>query len=190
MNWRLQRDLFIGFFRAGILGYGGGPASIPLFHKEAVERYRWVSDEEFGDVLALGNALPGPIATKMAGYIGYRAAGWPGLLSAISATVLPTVLLMIGLIGLLTSFRDSTIVAGMTQAVTPVVGVMMFTLTYSFFKQSRKGLGLLMTVILLIASILLYQGIGLHPAIIIGALLLFGLLYKRDSVKAKEGGEQ
>ncbi|MCM3714473.1 chromate transporter [Halalkalibacter oceani] len=186
MNWKTNKDLFVAFFRAGILGYGGGPASIPLFHKEAVERYRWVTDEEFGDILALGNALPGPIATKMAGYIGYRLAGWSGLASAILATVLPTVLLMIGLMGLLTSLRDSAIVQGMTQAITPVVAVMMLTLTYSFFKQSKKGLGLGLSIALVIVSLLLYQGLALHPAVIIGALLAYGLLAKPRKEKDKD----
>jgi chromate transporter len=64
-----QIQLFFAFFRVGMLGYGGGPSSIPLVHKEVVEKYKWMNDDEFADVLALGNALPGPIATKMAGYI-------------------------------------------------------------------------------------------------------------------------
>ncbi|MCM3762443.1 chromate transporter [Alkalihalobacillus oceani] len=189
MNWKTNKDLFVAFFRAGILGYGGGPASIPLFHKEAVERYRWVTDEEFGDILALGNALPGPIATKIAGYIGYRLAGWSGLVSAILATALPTVLLMIGLMGLLTSFRDSSVVQGMTQAITPVVAVMMLTLTYSFFKQSKKGLGLGLSIALVIISLLFYQGLAVHPAIIIGALLGYGLLAKPRKDKDTKKGE-
>src|SRR5690606_40059834 len=72
---------------------------ISLVYKEVVERYKWMNDDEFSEILALGNTLPGPIATKMAGYIGYRVAGTAGLLNAILATVLPTVLLMIVLIG-------------------------------------------------------------------------------------------
>ena len=71
-----QLDIFIAFFRSGILGFGGGPASIPLVHKEVVGNFGWMTDDEFADVLSIGNTLPGPIATKMAGYIGYRVGGW------------------------------------------------------------------------------------------------------------------
>jgi chromate transport protein ChrA len=71
----LYWEIFMAFFIPGIVGYGGGPASIPLIHFEVVHRYGWLTVEEFGDVLALGNALPGPIATKMAGYIGYEIGG-------------------------------------------------------------------------------------------------------------------
>ena len=76
-----QADIFMAFFRVGILGYGGGPSSIPLVHKEVVDKYKWMDTDEFGDVLALGNALPGPIATKMAGYIGYRVGGILGMVA-------------------------------------------------------------------------------------------------------------
>lgn len=65
-----QLDIFIAFFRSGILGFGGGPAAIPLVHKEVVGNFKWMTDDEFADVLSIGNTLPGPIATKMAGYIG------------------------------------------------------------------------------------------------------------------------
>lgn len=64
--------IFWAFFLPGILGYGGGPASIPLVEKEVVDRYGWVTENEFSEMLAMGNALPGPIATKMAGYIGFQ----------------------------------------------------------------------------------------------------------------------
>ena len=68
-------DIFRSFFIANILGYGGGPATIPLIQNEVVNRYDWMSLSEFGDLLAIANALPGPIATKMAGFIGYELGG-------------------------------------------------------------------------------------------------------------------
>ena len=71
-------NIFIAFFRSGMLGFGGGPSSIPLVHKEVVGTFKWMDDDEFSDVLALGNTLPGPINTKMAGYIGYRVGGIMG----------------------------------------------------------------------------------------------------------------
>src|SRR5690625_6253034 len=73
-----QRHIFIAFFRSGMLGYGGGLSAIPLMHREVVGTFKWMDDEEFADVLALANTLPGPINTKLAGYIGWRIAGWRG----------------------------------------------------------------------------------------------------------------
>ena len=58
---KLYVDLFIAFFRSGIFGFGGGPSAIPLVHKEVVGTYKWMDDEQFSNILALGNTLPGPI---------------------------------------------------------------------------------------------------------------------------------
>lgn len=190
MDWSLQRDIFIAFFRSGMLGYGGGPSTIPLVHKEVVERYKWMTDDEFADVLALGNTLPGPINTKMAGYIGYRIGGWSGLVNGVLATILPTVVLLIGLIGLLSQFRESRVVLGMTQAVTPVVGVMLLTLTYSFFKQSKKGLGWTGTLVIGIVSLVLYEWVGVHPAVIIAGLLIYALVSRSDKSKTNRKEKQ
>lgn len=183
MDWKLQRDIFIAFFRSSILGYGGGPSAIPLVHQEVVERFKWMDDDEFADVLALGNTLPGPINTKMAGYIGYRVGGWVGMLNGVLATVVPTVVLIILLIGVLSAYRDSRIVAGMTQAIAPLVAVMLFTLTYSFLKQSKKNLGWIMTGVLGVISLVAYQFLQIHPAIVIGFFLLIALF---SPVKEKE----
>src|SRR6478735_4140094 len=101
-----QFHIFYAFFKVSLLGYGGGPSSIPLVHKEVVERYKWLNDDDFGDILALGNTLPGPINTKMAGYIGYRVGGWLGMINAVLATSVPTILLMIILLTSLTTFKD------------------------------------------------------------------------------------
>jgi len=185
LNIALQKDIFISFLRSGLLGYGGGPATIPLYHKEAVDTYKWITEEEFGDILAIANTLPGPIATKMAGYIGYRVGGIAGLFSALIATVLPTVLIMIGLITVLIKFRDSSIVQGMTKAIAPVVGVMILMLTASFVRHSVQDLGWFIVLILIAISVIVYIVLDWHPAIIIAALIIFSLLYKDKKDKEK-----
>ncbi|MFD1736977.1 chromate transporter [Bacillus salitolerans] len=180
-----QLDLFLAFFRVGMLGYGGGPASIPLVHKEVVDKYKWMNEDEFSDVLALGNTLPGPIATKMAGYIGYRVGGTVGMINAVLATIIPTIILMIVLLTFLSSIKNQPWVMGMTKAVVPVVGVMLATLTWDFFKKSKDTLGLKTAMAVIIGSIILLQFVGLHPALLIGGILVFALV-KRDEKASQE----
>lgn len=179
-----QADIFLAFFRVGILGYGGGPSSIPLVHKEVVDRYQWMNSDEFSDVLALGNAMPGPINTKMAGYIGYRVGGILGMIIAIFATVVPSIILMILLLTVLNAYKDKPWVHGMSQAVVPVVAVMLATLTWDFVKKSTQSkLGWGWTVGFVLGSVVLLQLVGLHPAFLIFGLLLGALLMKnRKSV--------
>lgn len=176
-----QLHIFIAFFRSGILGYGGGPSAIPLVHKEVVDNFKWMDSDEFGDILALANALPGPINTKMAGYIGYRVGGIIGMLNAILASIVPTIILMILLLTVLNAYKDEPWVHGMSVAVVPVVMVMLGTLTWDFVKKSTNSkLGMKWAIIFIIASVIVLEFLHIHPAIII-VLLLVAALWKKDS---------
>jgi chromate transporter len=134
-------DLFIGFGRATLLGFGGGPSIVPLYEHEAVEVFEWVTREEFGTALALGNALPGPIATKLTMYVGYKAAGWAGALVSLIAVTLPIGVVMIGLAAALAKFEGSPIVKGMIAGIRPVVFVMLAMLAWDFAKYAFQPRG-------------------------------------------------
>lgn len=175
--------LFVSFFKVGILGYGGGPASIPLIQKEVVEKYHWIDNKEFGDLLALANTLPGPIATKLAGYLGYRILGVTGLLNALLASILPTIILMIIFLKSLSSFKELDWVKGMTAAIIPVVGMMLLVLTYQFFNQTAKGMGIIQTIVMSSILFVLLHFLQIHPGIIIGILLLIALTASEKSKK-------
>ena len=171
-----QWDIFIAFFRVGMLGFGGGPASIPLVRKEAVEKYKWMDEEEFIDVLAISNTLPGPIATKIAGYIGYRVSGWLGMINALVASVLPTLIMVIILLRTLSEVREFDWVKGMTAAVVAVVGMMMAVLTWQFLYKAGKGLGWLTAIMMLAVIFVLLNYLHIHPGIVIGVLLLIAFI--------------
>ncbi|KAB8138217.1 chromate transporter [Gracilibacillus oryzae] len=171
-------QIFWAFFKVGIFGYGGGPSSIPLVHKEVVDHYKWLDDDEFSDILAIGNTLPGPIATKMAGYIGYRMAGWLGAINAVLATIVPSIIAMIALLISLNSFSDLPWINGMTNAIVPVVGVMLAILTWDFLVKSKKDLGWIPCLLLTAGSLILLQFLNIHPAIIILVLLIVAFTMK------------
>ncbi|GEK48788.1 chromate transporter [Bisbaumannia pacifica] len=167
-------ELFLAFFIPNIIGYGGGPAIIPLIEAEVVGRFGWMSSQEFAEVLGLGNALPSPIATKMAGYIGYEVAGIGGATIAVFATVVPTLLIMLGALGLLYRYRDSPRVKRMSQWVRPVIAMMMAGLVVSFFFESLDGVGLLHTLLIAAMAAIALLLFRLHPALVIAASLAYG----------------
>lgn len=183
-----QLQLFYAFFKVGMLGYGGGPSSIPLVHKEVVGNYKWMNDDEFSDVLALANTLPGPIATKLAGYIGYRVGGVLGIFNATLSTIIPTILLMIVLLKSISTFRHLEWVSGMTKAVVPVVGVMLAVLTWEFMANARKGMGWIKTIIFSVVSLILLQLLNVNPGILIAVLIATALIRKGDKAKKKDKG--
>ncbi len=167
-------QIFLAFFIPGIIAYGGGPASIPLMEYEVVQRYGWLSAEEFGEVLAFSNILPGPIATKMACYIGYEVGGIGGGVVALIATVGPSTVLMIVLIGLLYRYKNSPRVQRLTMLVKPAIAVMLMVMTYNFFKDSFYHIGLPQTFLIGSFSLLLLSKTKIHPGVVLLAALIYG----------------
>jgi len=184
-----QKDIFMAFFRSGMLGFGGGLSAIPLMQHEVVNRYNWMSEEEFSDVVALANTLPGPVNTKLAGYIGWKIKGWRGMLTALIAAIVPTLILMILLLTVLNSYKDKPWVQGMTKAVLPVAGVMIGVLAWDFIKFSQRVMGWLPTITLTMISIVVMQLLGIHPAFLILALIVTALLSKEKKA-VKQVGDQ
>jgi chromate transporter len=80
------------FLRLGFTAFGGPAAHIALMQDEVVRRRHWMSNEEFLDLLGATNLIPGPNSTEMAIHVGYKRAGWPGLLVAGACFIGPAML--------------------------------------------------------------------------------------------------
>ena len=76
-------------FKVGALSYGGGFVVIPLMQGDAVERYGWLSGDQFGTAVALGQVTPGPVVHTVAA-VGYAAAGVGGALLAAVVAFAPS----------------------------------------------------------------------------------------------------
>jgi chromate transporter len=123
MLWRL----FLIFSRVALFSWGGGPASLALMQRETTAA-GWVSSAEFADAVAIGNALPGPIAPQVSAYIGYKLAGIWGAVMAVAGTVLPTTLLMLLMVVYFFGIKDSPTIQAMLRAIRPVViGLLLWT---------------------------------------------------------------
>lgn len=75
-------NLFLSFLRIGLFAFGGAYSFLPLLEKEIVEKYHWLTKEEFLDVLGMVKILPGAISIKYATYTGYKIGGPAGLIVA------------------------------------------------------------------------------------------------------------
>ena len=137
-------SLFLILSRVAVFSWGGGPASLALMQRETTA-VGWVTPAEFADAVAIGNALPGPIAPQVSAYVGYKMSGIWGAVSAAMGTVFPTTLLMLIMVAYFFSIKDSPTVAAMLKAVRPVVvGLLLwtaYTMAYSVFSVSKAGWG-------------------------------------------------
>ena len=175
--WKTLWDIFLAFFRASILSYGGGPASIPLMQQEVVNNFGWFSKEQFADALAAGNTLPGPIAPKMAAYVGYNVSGIWGAVVGVVATVVPTAIAIILIAKLLLTFKDSPRVKGMLKIAKPVVVVLLIQTTYEMMTRQNfpKISSFIVSAVALVAVMIL----KVNPGIVMIAGLVVGFAFYR-----------
>jgi len=135
-----------------------------------------MEDEEFVEMVAIGNTLPGPINTKMAAFIGYKVGGVLGSVTALIGAVLPTTVMMVVLMTTLSFFADEPWAQGMSRAMVPVVCVMLAVVCWQFLTVSAKGLGWLVTIVhVIVVSLLLVFFIN-HPAIVLAGLFVWALV--------------
>ncbi|HHT23474.1 MAG TPA: chromate transporter [Bacteroidales bacterium] len=98
MDIEVYIQLFIAFFKIGLFGFGGGYAILSLIQHE-IDKYGWISQAEFTDVIAISQMTPGPIGINSATYVGYAASGSVlGSVVATFAIVLPSFIIMITLV--------------------------------------------------------------------------------------------
>jgi chromate transporter len=169
-------NLFLTFTKIGVLGYGGGPSMIPLVQQEVVEVHSWMTNEEFVDTLAMGNALPGPIATKMSMFVGYKIGGWVGGFLALFALLWPSSVLMMIMGIAFMRFKDLPVSRAMLTAVRPVVVALLAYTTYSVFPQSIKNWH---TGVIGLAAFAAVTFLNVHPALTILAAAILGLAVYR-----------
>jgi chromate transporter len=88
------RELALAFLRLGTTAFGGPAAHIAMMEDEFVRRRAWLTREQFLDLVGAAGLIPGPSSTEVAIYIGYRRAGWRGLLVAGLCFILPAALMV------------------------------------------------------------------------------------------------
>lgn len=86
--------LFLTFLKIGAFTFGGGYAMIAILENEFVENKKWLTKEEFLDMVAVAESTPGPIAINSATYIGYKIGGFFGALFSTLGVVLPSFIII------------------------------------------------------------------------------------------------
>ncbi len=81
-------NLFLTFFRIGLMSIGGGYAVIPLIREQVVEKNGWISEKMFTDILTISQMTPGPLAVNTSTFVGLQIGGVKGALSATIGCVL------------------------------------------------------------------------------------------------------
>lgn len=114
-------ELFKVFFRIGAFTIGGGLAMLPVVEREVVDRKKWITKEEFTDLLAVTQTLPGVIAVNMAVAVGYRIKGFRGSIVSVSGAVLAPFFSILMIAMFFRAFRENPVVERIFMGMRPVV---------------------------------------------------------------------
>ena len=153
------------FLRLGTTAFGGPAAHIAMMEDEVVRRRRWMTRDEFLDLLGAANLIPGPNSTELAIHIGNRQAGWRGLVVAGTSFILPAMVIVMAFAWAYVRYGSLPEVAGVLYGVKPVIIVIVLQALWSLGRTAIKNKFLaLIAVAGLVLSLL-----GIHEL-----LVLFG----------------
>ncbi len=109
------------FFTLGCIAFGGPAAHIAIMRRELVRRRKWISDEDFVDLLGVTNLIPGPNSTELTMHLGARRAGWWGLWLGGAAFIFPAVVIVLAFAWAYVEYGDTPAAEGLLLGVQPVI---------------------------------------------------------------------
>lgn len=140
-------DLFISFFKVGLLGFGGGLAIVRLIY-DSIQPFMDMSRETFANIVAISQITPGPLAVNTATYVGFEAAGIGGSLAATFGVILPAFIIVSIVCRTIQKFRDSKVVNGALAGIRPATMGLIGAAAATLVRPSLAGAGRLGTGLL------------------------------------------
>ena len=180
------REVLGVFLKLGLTSFGGPIAHLGFFHRELVERRRWVSEDQYAQLLGLCQFLPGPASSQLGFALGLMRAGWAGALAAFLAFTLPSAVLLFGFAALLPQLSGpigSAAIHGLKLVALAVVAHGVMTMARQLCPDPRRaGIATAAAVVILLTGQAWLQLI----TVLLGGLA--GLTLCRDA-KPSPGGE-
>jgi len=169
-------NLFLAFSRIGLFAIGGAYSFLPLIEKEVVERYSWLTKEEFLDILGVVRIIPGAISIKYATYTGYKIAGVPGLIMANLGNLLVPIILLIFASSLYAKYKNLSSVKGAFNMIQLVVFAMIVAVAFQLVNVNQ--LLQLRNLLIIVVAFILFLYVKIHPALVIIAAGILGAVLK------------
>ena len=178
-------ELFLIFAKIGAFTIGGGLAMIPLIRKEIVENKHWIDDDEFMDVIAISQSLPGVLVVNASIFLGYRLKGVKGSLVATLGSILPSILIILAIAMFFSGYRDNRVVNAAFMGIRPVVVALIAVPVVQLAIKNKLNI---FTGALALITMLLISICGVSPIIIlltvgVGAALFAKLKETKESEK-------
>lgn len=177
-------SLFLVFFKIGLFSFGGGYAMLTLIEAEVVDKHKWISKSELGDIFAIAESTPGPIAVNTATFIGTTRLGVFGGICATLGVVMPSFIIIVALSYILNLVKDNKWVGFLFKGIRVGVLVLIAKAVFSFFKDMKKTVFSFAIMIISFVIVFFFKVDVIY--VILGTIVICSIVVAvRTYVKAK-----
>lgn len=174
-------ELFWEFFKLGMLTVGGGIAMIPLIQRVAVERKKWLSEEDMIDCIAVCQSLPGVIAINVATYIGFKTGRTAGAVVATLGVILLSFCAIMIVVEVLRGIGDNEYVSGALAGFRAAAAGL---IAYAAFGVSANVIKNVFAALIAVASALAVIVLDINAVYVVAACILIGIFYRCLTVRS------
>ena len=177
---RKYLSLFLTMLKIGLFTFGGGYAMLALLENELVEKKKYMTKDEFLDMVAIAESTPGPIAINAATYIGYKKMRFFGSLVATLGVVFPSLIIITLIAMFLQNFADLAVVQNAFAGIRVCVCVLVFNAVVKLWKKAVVDKK---TLILFLIVLIGTFAFDVAPTIFVIFAAVAGILLKSKEVK-------
>lgn len=167
--------LFLTFFKIGLFTFGGGHAMIALLEQEFVGKKKWVTSEDFLNIVSIAESTPGPVAINSATFIGHRVAGVLGSVLCTLGVVLPSFIIIYIISLFFDAFRSIELVAHAFRGINAAVAFLIISAGFRMMKKLKKNAfnAVLLPVVFVVMTTFSILGVAFSSIyyVLIGATL-------------------
>ncbi|MEZ8283272.1 chorismate-binding protein [Vibrio splendidus] len=164
-------SIFKTFFWLGWISFGGPAAHIGYFRKTFIEKLNWLSDEEYGQIVALSQFLPGPGSSQVGFAVGYKKGGLTGAIAAFLGFTSPSVILMLILALVSNQLLEAPLFISIIHGLKLLAVVVVADATFGMYKNFCQSK--IATALCVITAIVLLLIPGIWPQVLV---LLFAAI--------------
>lgn len=161
---------------------------LSMVEKAVVDKKKWIPADEFWDMIAIVQSLPGVFAVNTALYVGHKIAGRKGAAAAMLGAIIPSIVIILLLATIFREYRDLPVVERIFKGIRPCVVALILAPSLRMIKSAKITWK---TAIIPIVTVLLIWLCKISPAIVILAAILGSLIYALTmEKKAKQATER
>jgi chromate transporter len=163
------------FFKLGSIAFGGPAAHIAMMEDEVVKKRKWMTNQQFLDLVGATNLIPGPNSTEMTMHCGYERAGWKGLIVAGACFVFPAVVITLVFAWLYQQYGQLPKVEPFVYGIKAAVIAIILGAVYRLGKKALKNveLGVLGALTLIACLLGVNEILALLACGLLGLILFF-----------------